>query len=118
MGVLYAVMNRSRFTGLMVLIACSVAACATGPRKSEAERQTDRETADRVTLALNSDDELYARHINVRADSGVVMLGGYVWTQVDLEEAERVAESVPGVKKVVDDLELERNGIDDSPVSR
>ena len=62
--------------------------------------------------------ELYSRHINVHSNNGVVRLSGYVWTQPDLEEAKRVAESVQGVARVVDDLELERGGIDNLPVSR
>jgi osmotically-inducible protein OsmY len=114
---LFAMMNRIRFMGLAVVV-CGAVACATGPRKTEAERQVDRETADRVQLALDNDTGLYARHISVRADGGVVSLGGYVWTQPDLDEAMRVAAAVPGVKKVIDDLELQRNGIDNSPVSR
>jgi osmotically-inducible protein OsmY len=109
--------NRIRFLGLAVVV-CAAVACAAGPRKTEAEQQADRETADRVTQALNTTRDLYARHISVRADGGVVSLGGYVWTQPDLEEAMRVAESVQGVSKVVNNLELERNGIDNSPVSR
>jgi osmotically-inducible protein OsmY len=68
--------------------------------------------------ALSADEELYSRHINVHANNGVIRLSGYVWTQPDLEEAKRVAESVQGVARVVDDLELERGGIDNSPVSR
>ncbi len=80
----------------------------TGPHRTEAERQADKETADRVLAALSADQELYSRHINVHANSGVVRLSGYVWTQPDLEEAKRVAESVQGVSRVVDDLELEQ----------
>jgi osmotically-inducible protein OsmY len=48
----------------------------------------------------------------------VVRLSGYVWSQPDLLEAQRIAEAVQGVTRVVDDLELERGGIDNSPVSR
>jgi osmotically-inducible protein OsmY len=54
----------------------------------------------------------------VQADNGVVHLGGYVWNDFDQYEAERTAESVAGVSKVVDEMELERNGIDNSNVSR
>jgi osmotically-inducible protein OsmY len=47
-----------------------------------------------------------------------VTLGGYVWSQPDLEEAERITASVPGVRKVVNEMELERGGLGDSPVTR
>jgi len=117
-SVLSPVMNRIVRTAVVVIVTCGAVACAMGPRKTEAEQQVDREMADRVQAALNADKVLYARHINVQADNGVVRLGGYVWTQPDLEEAIRVAALVPGVNRVVDNLELERAGIDNSQISR
>ena len=74
--------------------------------------------AERVELALNSDNELYARHIIVRADNGVVRLSGFVWDPPDLVEAVRIASAVQGVSRVVNTLELQRNGVDNSAVSR
>ena len=119
MGSLSGIMNRIGLSALTIAMLCGTSGCAVfGPQKTDAQRQLDRETADRVTSALNSDGELYARHITVRADGGTVSLGGFVWTRPDLDEAIRVASDVPGVTRVVNDLELERNGIDDSPVSR
>ena len=112
------VMNRVSSWVIAAAAVCGAVGCSSGPHRTEAERQSDKETADRVQAALSADQELYSRHINVHANSGVVRLSGYVWTQPDLEEARRVAESVEGVSRVVDDLELERGGIDNSPVSR
>jgi osmotically-inducible protein OsmY len=89
-----------------------------GPRKTEAERQADSETADRVQAALNADKVLYARHITVRADNGVVDLGGYVWTPEELEEAVQDAGAVPGVIKVVNRMEVDRGAISNSAVTR
>lgn len=111
-------MNRILRTALAAVVVCGVVACATGPRKTEAERQSDADTADRVTAALSGDQDLYARHITVRAEHGVVNLGGFVWTQPELEEAIRVAGLVQGVTKVVDGMEIDRGGISNSPVSR
>jgi len=99
-------------------VVCSAVDCTTGPRKSEAERQADADTANRVQAALNADKELFSRHITVRADGGVVLLGGYVWTQPELEDAKRIAGLVPGVTKVVDRMEVDRSGISDSAVTR
>jgi len=112
------VMNRVSTWIIAAAALCGAVGCSTGPHRTEAERQADKETADRVLAALSADEELYSRHINVHANSGVVRLSGYVWTQPDLEEAKRVAETVQGVSSVVDDLELERGGLDNSPVSR
>jgi osmotically-inducible protein OsmY len=111
-------MNRISRTLLALVVTCGVAACAAGPRKSEAERQADAEMANKVQLALNAEQELFARHITVRSDDGVVQLGGYVWTQPELEDAIRVAGTVPGVVKVVSSMELDRGGLSNSSVSR
>jgi osmotically-inducible protein OsmY len=104
--------------GLAAAVLCAVAACAGAPEKSEAQRQADRETAQRVQAALDADKRLYAKHIFVRADNGVVRLTGYVWDPPELVEAAHVAELVAGVKQVVNDLELERSGMDNSGVTR
>lgn len=105
-------------TALALVCICGVVACATGPRKTEAEQQADQATAQRVQQALDADRTLYDRHILIRADNGVVRLSGFVWDQPDLVEAERVAGSVQGVSRVVNALELQRNGIDNSNVAR
>ena len=117
-SILSPVMSRISSWVLAVAVLSAAVGCSMGPRKSDADRQADKETADRVQAALSADQELYSRHINVHANRGVVRLSGYVWTQPDLLEAQRIAESVQGVSRVVDDLELERGGIDNSPVSR
>jgi osmotically-inducible protein OsmY len=116
--ILTAIMNRVRYAAVGVAILCGAVACATGPHKSDAQRQADKETAERVQDALDGDRMLYAKHITVRADFGVVRLSGYVWEPPDITEAQSIAEQVQGVTRVVNDLELQRNGIDDSPVTR
>jgi hyperosmotically inducible periplasmic protein len=117
-SILSAILKQIPRIALVVVCACTAVACSTGPRKSEAEQQADRATADRVESALNADKVLYARHIVVRADNGVVRLSGFVWDPPDVAEAERVASSVQGVSRVVNALELQRNGVDNSNVSR
>jgi osmotically-inducible protein OsmY len=107
----------SRAVCLALATACLVA-CATGPLKTPAEQQADKATVDKVEQALGADATLYARHIVVRADNGVVRLTGFVWDQPDLMEAQRIAEAVPGVIRVVNALELQRNGAENSGVTR
>jgi osmotically-inducible protein OsmY len=114
---LTSVMNRVRYAAVAVAILCSAVGCAT-PHKSDAQRQADKETAERVTAALDADKLLYAKHITVRADYGVVRLSGYVWDPPDLNEAQSIAAQVQGVSRVVNDLELQRNGTDNSNVVR
>lgn len=103
---------------LAVAVLCGVCACASGPPKTDAQRAADKATAERVEAALSADKVLYAKHIFVHADNGVVHLTGYVWDRPDMQTATFIAEGVPGVTQVVNDLELQRNGSNDNPVSR
>ena len=109
-------MKRPSFAVAVVAALC--AACASGPPKTDAQLQVDKVTADRVEAALSSDRTLYAKHIFVHADNGVVHLTGYVWDRPDFDQAASIAESVPGVTRVVNELEFQRNGSDNNPVSR
>ena len=97
---------------------CGLAACASGPPETDAQRQADKAMAERVEAALNADRSLFAKHITAHADNGVVRLTGYVWESGDFEEAAYVTSNVPGVVRVVNDLELNRNGNENGPVSR
>lgn len=110
--------KRLLYTALAVTVLSCTVACSTTSRKTTEQQLTDKETAERVHSALAADSRIYARHISVRADSGVVHLAGYVWNSEDLYEAQRVAATVPGVTRVVDEMELEREGLGNSPVSR
>jgi len=100
--------------GVACAVICLVTACAAEPRRTPEETQADRATAARVQRALDSDEALYARHITVTVRNGVAHLGGYVWDPPDLHEAVLAARVVPGVSRVVNDLELQRNGLDNS----
>lgn len=110
-------MKRVSFS-VAVALLCGVAACASGPRKTDAQLQADKETAARVEAALNADKALYGKHITVRADNGVVRLTGYVWETSDFQTAVIIAEGVEGVTAVVNNLELNRNGNENGAVSR
>lgn len=98
-------------------VTCALAACASAPARSTSQQAEDKAVAERVEAALNSDKALYAKHITAHADNGVVSLTGYVWESSDFEEAVFVAENVPGVTKVINQLELNRNGNENGAVS-
>ena len=110
-------MRRIFGTAVAAVIVCGAAACM-GPRKSDAERAADSDTTARVQAAFAADKALYARHITVRADTGVVTLGGYAWTPEELLAAKQDAEQVSGVIKVVNRIEVDRGAVSDSAVSR
>ena len=102
-------MSRLIKWALAAAVVCGMAACASTP-KTDQQRQADAAMAERVEAALNGDRSLFAKHIVAHADNGVVRLTGYVWEAGDFEEAVYVASNVPGVTKVVNDMELNRNG--------
>jgi osmotically-inducible protein OsmY len=95
----------------LLLLAGAIAACSTAPRRSAAERLADADIADRVQAALLADPNIYARHIEVTVDRGVVHLAGYVWDDADFRTARRDAASIPGAKTVVSEMELVRGGM-------
>ena len=110
--------KRVPYAGIAVAVLCGVAACASRPPETDAQVQADKVMAERVEAALNSDKALFAKHITAHADNGVVRLTGYVWDPTDFDEAVFIAQGVPGVTKVVNDLELNRNGNDNGPIAR
>jgi hyperosmotically inducible periplasmic protein len=110
-------MNRVSQIVFAALVMCGMNACMT-TQKTPEQRQADSAMVDHVQAALSEDKMLYARHITVRADGGVVTLGGYVWTPEELVQAREVARSVPGVSKVVDRMEVDRGAVQDSSTTR
>jgi hypothetical protein len=102
----------------ILLTSVLMAACTSAPQKTSEQALADKETAEAVQRALSADTHIYTQHVQIEVDHGVVHLSGYVWNDFDQSEAERIAESVAGVTKVVDEMELEREGIDNSPVGR
>jgi osmotically-inducible protein OsmY len=112
------VIKRAAHVLVACALLCSMAACATGPPRSAEQLQADKELATRVEDALDKEKMLYAKHILVRAYNGKVTLTGYVWDPPDLLLAETIAGDVQGVTQVENKLELQLNGIDDSPVTR
>jgi hypothetical protein len=112
------VIKRVPYCGVALALLCGLAACASGPPKTDAQEQADKVMAERVEAALNADRSLFAKHITAHADNGVVRLTGYVWEANDFQEATYIASNVPGVTRVVNDLELNRNGNDNGPIAR
>jgi len=100
-GVLYALIT----AGAWLAVACSLPA----PKSPEQER-ADAATAERVLAALEANPIYYFRDVEVEVDHGVALLRGYVWTTDELYHAQQIARAVPGVTRVRDELELERQG--------
>jgi osmotically-inducible protein OsmY len=91
-------------------LATLIAACSTSPPKSPEQAYADKATAEQIYAALNADPIYYYRHVDVRVDGGVAQLSGYIWDTDALYRAKQIAASVPGVRRVVNQMELEREG--------
>ena len=70
----------------------------------------DRAMADRVYSALTADQTNYYRHVTVRADQGVITLGGFVADEAAQAKARKIAQAVSGVTRVVDQIQLQPKG--------
>lgn len=66
----------------------------------------DEEVAERVLYALAADAYTADLNIEVEAVNGTVYLTGQVRSLEDIEQAEQVAGSVPGVEEVEEELEI------------
>lgn len=73
--------------------------------------QDDGVIAQQVYDALDADPTYFFRHVEVQARHGVVTLSGYVWSTPSIYRAEKIASGVPGVTHVIDQMELERDGV-------
>ena len=75
----------------------------------------DKALAEQVYKALQDDPKHYYKHVNVRAEKGVVTLGGYVGTASGMNKAKEIASHCQGVTKVVNQMQLQREGERPSP---
>src|ERR1700722_15165600 len=74
------------------------------------ESSPDAEVKQRVETAMHSDPYFYDEHITITIKDGVVTLHGIVFDDWDLRTARRIAKRIPGVKRVINDLEIELGG--------
>ena len=99
------------FSTLAILtLTASEARANTSSVRQEVEVWGDRITADRISDALNTDPIYYFVHVDVRVHHGVAALSGFVWDTPALYRALEIAAQVPGVRRVADQMELEREG--------
>jgi hypothetical protein len=78
--------------------------------KRRADAAADETIKRQVEAALRSDPFFYDEHVTVTINNGVVTLQGMVFDDWDLRNALRIGRKVPGVKRVVNDLEIKLGG--------
>ncbi|RQS62933.1 BON domain-containing protein [Burkholderia sp. Bp8963] len=85
------------------------ATSATAPSRSSI-RAANRELAKRVQTTLNKQKGLMSTDVHAIARSGTITLVGMVPDQAQIDLAGKVAESVPGVTSVKNNLTVEEEG--------
>jgi hypothetical protein len=72
----------------------------------QAESAADAELNNQVKTAMKSDRYFYDYHVAVETKNGVVYLRGLVFDDWDVRAAIRISKRIPGVKRVVNQLEI------------
>lgn len=67
---------------------------------------TDAEVTAQVETALHSDRYIFSEHVTITAKNGVVTLRGIAVDYWDVIAMKRLVRRMPGVKRVVDDLDI------------
>jgi len=91
---------------IALAVALSTLACSTPDRRTAEERAADQAIAAQVEAALLADQNIYARHIDIDAKGGVVWLTGWVLSADESRAAVQTSAAVPGVRRVVDGVEV------------
>jgi len=75
-----------------------------------AQRLVDEQLRTEVQRALRDDPTLMSDHLDVSIKNGVVTLTGLVFDDWDMRIARRAANHIPGVKRVINDMEIKLGG--------
>jgi osmotically-inducible protein OsmY len=107
---------------LPTAFACLAVAAATAPMDEPALEQivvtaqrraaADAVLEQSVTAALVSHPYFDATHVTVTVQDGIAHLHGVLQDDWDLRIALRTARRIPGVRRVVHDIEINRGGAD------
>jgi hypothetical protein len=72
--------------------------------------QLDEEVAMHVKAALRANPYLLDDHVTVTTHNGIVTLRGIALDYLDVTRMKRIAKRIPGVKRVVDDIDVRLGG--------
>jgi osmotically-inducible protein OsmY len=100
-----------KVTNTFAVIGAALLTLTASTVHAYSDRQTDAVTAEQVYAVLNADQIYYFRHVDVNVRNGVATLSRYVWEPQAIYRAQKIAARVPGVTRVVDQMELGREGV-------
>ena len=99
--------NLVKRLGSVIAIGFLLGACASTPHsKSTGEYVDDAAISTKVKAALVESPQTKAHNIEVETYKGTVQLSGFVNSKAEAAEAQRIAQSVAGVKKVENKLSV------------
>lgn len=92
-------------SAIMFVLLFFLASCAIMQGKSSPSDYTsDTGITTQIKAKLVQSDMVSAPNIHVETQNGIVQMSGFVSSTAQVNEAERIARSVNGVKGVVNDL--------------
>ena len=104
-----------------VLAGVGICRAEDAPRKANAPldeilvqgtRASDEHITQQVQTALSNDPWIYAEHITVTTEHGIVHVEGMVGDSWEMRRVLREARKAPGVRRVVNELEMFHNDPD------
>jgi hypothetical protein len=78
--------------------------------KRRSDPVADEKMKKQVEEALHSDPFFYDEHVTVTIVNGVATLRGMVFDDWDMRQAIRISRRIAGVKRVINDLDIETGG--------
>jgi hypothetical protein len=78
--------------------------------RKQAVRESDEEVTKQLEAALRADPYVFDSHVTITTKDGVVTLSGFVLDVWDVFTLKRIVRKMAGVKRVVDQLDLELGG--------
>ncbi len=95
--------------GCAVLLSLSMAGCAVMQGKSTpSQYTTDAGITTQIKAKFVQSDVLSAPTVHVETQNGVVQISGFVTNRTQIAEATQIAQSVSGVRSVVNDLMISK----------
>lgn len=88
----------------VILLVSLLGCAATATQQATGEYVDDAVTTAKVKAAIFDDPTLKSAEINVETFKGVVQLSGFVNSKGDINQAIQVAQAVPGVLSVKNDM--------------
>jgi osmotically-inducible protein OsmY len=97
--------GRRRVLSCTAALLLSVYGCATSNiRDTPQEKSADAAISSKVKSALAADARVRAALIEVTTSNGIVRLSGFADSRLDADAAVSIANNVPGVKRVQNDI--------------